>query len=274
MAVIADSRPPVPNRRAFHVINLSLPKTGSASLARVFGNYRSIHEMAHIDSVDTLLDWREDRLCDAQLDSYLLSRDARARPELDCATFLHLAADRLPGLFPEARFAVVIRPCADWAASFLGMMLEAFGVGGWGGNLPDVWVRRYGRHVSPSLADLDLRSRFDVAVAGPSLAWELADYWGRRTLATLAAAPPSRTLVLGTTFLDEALESLSNLAGVPADSLYRNVHLNRGSAAADARALLRDVALKQSADRWQPQVTPAVERSAAMVDPRTLEALR
>lgn len=250
--------------RAFHIINLSLPKTGSASLARIFGKYRSFHELAHVESVDFLLDRLAGSRSDQELDAYLLARDAAVRPEFDSATFLHLAVDRLPRIFPEARFIIAIRPCDDWAASFLGMMLEAFGPGGWGGALPAGWVDRYAGHVSQTLAGLDLKSRFAVAASGRSLAAELAEYWGRRTLDTLAAAQSERTLVLDTSALRGSTGSLERFAGVPADSLRSGVHANRGRAAGDARRLLGEAALAEASAKWDPLVEAAVEQSACI----------
>ncbi|MEM8618691.1 MAG: hypothetical protein AAGF73_03125 [Actinomycetota bacterium] len=95
--------------RAFHLVNLNLPKSGSTSISQMFPSRRSVHEFDHHRAMEVLLD-RLDGAPSGELDRYLLERDARATPEVDSTTFLHLAADSMPTLFPSARFVIALRP--------------------------------------------------------------------------------------------------------------------------------------------------------------------
>ena len=244
--------------RALHLINLSLPKTGSATLARMFDRHRSVHELWYGRSVDALLDREEGSRTDDDLDDFLLTRDQAARPEVDAATFLHLAGDRLPELFPDARFLIVLRPCVEWAASFLGMLMEVFGPGGWGTALADDWVARYAAHVAPSLPGTDLGSRLAITAARGPVAAELAEYWGRRTTTTLSLAPTDRTLVITVDALSGAGGALSAHTGVDVDTIRTGVWSSRGRMAVDARRLLGD-ALPEAASAHQEQVVAAVD---------------
>lgn len=228
----------------------------------MFRSYRSTHELWHTQSVAALLDREAGRLSDEGVDAFLLARDRSHDPEVDAATSLHLAAHRIPHLFPYARFVIVVRPCAPWAASFLGMLMDAFGPGGWGSGLPRRWVERYAAHVAPTLPQVDLASRLAIVAARHELAGELADYWRQRTVATLSEAPPHRTLVVDVGALASAGGELSALVDVPVSTVGADVRLNRGRMTEDALRLLGDE-LTDAAAASRMQVMAAIDDARA-----------
>ncbi len=254
----------MPTDRSVHVINLSLPKSGSTSLAAMFPSLRTVHEFDHQRAVDALLD-AVDGGPTERLDRYLIDRDREARPNVDSGTFMHLAAHRLPILFPAARFVIVLRQGVDWAASFLGMLIEVKADVERSGPHLRAWVRRYAEHVSPTLARLDLSRRLSVLAAAPALVEELAEYWGAHTIAALRSAPPARTLVIDLASLDAIGEVLAEFAGVPREAVAAGVWANRGGTTGLARNLLSAGQPDAAFGAWTSRVRTALDETGHRV---------
>ena len=89
-----------PAERSFHLINVSLPKCGSAWLTSLFGNFRAAHEFEHERTNTKILNWRNELISDEELVSFIRSRDG-IRLDVDSCTSMHLIAGSLADWFPE-----------------------------------------------------------------------------------------------------------------------------------------------------------------------------
>lgn len=105
----------------FQAYTVGLPKTGSTSLASVFGAFRTRHEWQMLTLVDAGIARGEGRIDDEAF--WAATRDRLVPPvlEMDAATSHHLYADALATRFPHARFVHVIRDARSWANSMLDM---------------------------------------------------------------------------------------------------------------------------------------------------------
>lgn len=245
--------------RSFHIINLSLPKTGTTSIRGIFSRYVSTRgEFMYQESVDKLLDWREGLIDGATLDKFLIERDSINKPHVDSVTFLFLAHNRVINLFPKAKFLLCVRDGEQWIVSFVNMLFDYFGPNQKGRNLNQSWVERYGKVMAPgftreAFSDLErLKER-----VGPLLP-DLAAFWGQTTLQTLRRlkqVPEDRRLILRTKDLSYSLDKLAKFAGVPIDSLdMKKTHLYKGKKPSQIRKLLGAENTAKAVKPWQEQI--------------------
>src|SRR5262245_15206735 len=92
-------------RRRIHLINVSLPKTGSTSIVGLFArNFRASHEFLLEEATAAIRAYRDGLLDESALRRVLRDRDAAGGLEIDSATFNHAYARILVTEFPDARF--------------------------------------------------------------------------------------------------------------------------------------------------------------------------
>lgn len=253
--------PPPPDNsreRPFHIINLSLPKTGTGSIAGLFDRHKSADEFMYIEAVEKILDWREGLIDGATLDRFLLERDAAKKFQVDSASFLALADDRVIPLFPKAKFLLSVRDGEEWIVSFTGMMVDFYGPNQRGKKLSKSWATRYGKAMAPGFT---LEAFSDPARLGERvgpLLQDLASFWGRTTLETLQRlrqVPKDRRLVLHTKDLSHSLDRLAEFAGVPVESLNgEKTHRNKGKNLSQIRESLGREAIAEAVKPWQEKI--------------------
>jgi len=111
--------------RRFHVFGVGLPKSGTHSIARLFGiRYRSDHEPRAPMTNVMLVRWIEGSLTDGAFADFLRARDVRLNLEMEANHPLHHCTPLLVDLFPEARFILTIRDCYSWPNSEINQQLE------------------------------------------------------------------------------------------------------------------------------------------------------
>ena len=240
--------------RPFHIINLSLPRTGTTSIAGLFDEFNAVHEFMVVETVSQLVAWHSDRLSDEELDEFLIARDEANPLDVDSASFFYLAQERLFELFPDAMYLFSVRDGVSWFVSFIRLIVEeskddpAF----------NAWMDEYGQIFSPLFRieyftePVDLRQ--DV---GPMIT-DFADFWGgwtTRTLENLMAMPPEKRLVLRTSDISDTLDSLAEFAGISVSDLnLDNQHLNRGGDRIDVLGRLGEKRVKAAFLPWQEKV--------------------
>jgi hypothetical protein len=254
---------PSPNiPRRFHIINLSLPKTGTASMAGIFSGYRAGEEFQHKEAVDHILDWRQGLIDGPALDAFLLARDKASQLEFDSTSFLGMASERVIPLFPNDKFVLCVRDGRDWIVSFVGMLLEYYGPNPKKAPVSREWSTRYGKTMAPAF---DLGAFADPARVGERVrSWlpDFAAFWGRTTLDNLKRMkelPKGRRLVLKTQDISQSLEKIAAFAGVPAASLKaEKSHRNKGAEVATIRDALGVEAVAAAVKPWQEKVDAAL----------------
>ena len=208
----------------FQAYVVGLPKTGSTSMATLFGNYRTGHEWQLIDLVDLAMARHRGEIDD---EAFLKAAGRRLVPpslEMDSATSHCLYADLLARTFPHAVFMHTVRDVRSWVSSLLDMLLckrigrKIAGLAYTRVEIEYISLRTEGTY------DVDRDDREDDRVA---LA-PMMRYWASHIREMAAVLPPDRSLRLRTRDIASRLPQIAALAGVPASTLRADLsHSNR-----------------------------------------------
>lgn len=253
------SHPAAYGKRAFQIINLSLPRTGSTSIAGIFDHLGSSHEFMMEQTVMKVLDWREGKLSTEALDEFLRERDQTNEAQVDSTTFLHLAQDRLFALFPNAQYMISVRDGEGWFVSYVDLLV-AFaqkdpsaakeGMG--------IWAERYGRLMSPSFRGEDFAHPETLGKHLEPALPDYAAYWGHWTVYTLEnlkKLPKERRLIIRTKNISQSLDKMASFAGVPVSSLnHERTHLNKRRKVVDVMQIVDAQKLHAAFQPWQAKV--------------------
>jgi hypothetical protein len=239
-----------------HLYVVGLGKTGTTSLAAVFGAYRSGHEVDATRMKRVAARARAGELEPDRARAELRRRDRRFRLEVDSAHFLTPFVPQLAELYPRARFVVLIRDCFSWVDSVLEQWariavrqpdslrqrLELTGVS----DVPDIvksWM----------LVEQQLRSGRATAALSASL----LRTWATTNTRLLAAVPDGRALVLRTDDIDTAGARLAEFCQVDPSTLRSGERRNVAPFRAGVVGAVPAEVASREADRW---CAPLMER--------------
>lgn len=175
------------------LINLSLPKTGSTSLAGAFPPGLSTHEGFHEHTVVSILNYLERKSTQADLLHFLRRRQKLLGTPADIATFLHWIPVELLELWPNAKFLHVFRHPCQWACSYLGMLHNISSSLTKRTSLCNIsWFERYGRCQSSLLSVANLNQTFSSARETRDLIEDLINFWYERHQTVCLAIPEEK----------------------------------------------------------------------------------
>ena len=206
--------------RRLRVYGTGHGKSGTTSLARMFGMYRAAHEVdaRRILPVATAIVDGELAADAARVKVALRRRSRRFHLEVDSAAFLMPCTEALVGLFTDAKFVLLIRDCFSWLDSRVEWDLrhppEAVAIFA---PLRTALYRRFGDEFAPEEAALEAAGVRPITAYLPS--WT---EWNQEVLRTV---PADRLLVVRTEDLDHSAATLAAFADVPAATV-RPAHAN------------------------------------------------
>jgi hypothetical protein len=227
----------------FQAYVVGLPKTGSTSLATIFGRYRSGHEWDLMDLVETGLARQRGDLTD---DGFWRATGRRLDPpslEMDSTTSHYLYADLLAERYPRAVFVHSVRDVGGWASSVLDMVLRKR-LARRRLEIPySRWESQYLAQMTEGRYDLDPASvENDSASLAP-----LVRYWAAHMARMPRVLPADRTVVVRTKDIPQRLDDLAALVGVPVETLRDDLaHANRAPLTFDRFALFADDEVEQA----------------------------
>jgi hypothetical protein len=204
-------RSPPPPRR-LHVYGIGTGKSGTHSLANLFGSYRSAHEPDAKRMIDAILRASGDTCAVDKLDAFLLRRDKKLSLEVDSSALNYHFVTHLVRLFPTARFILSIRDCYTWVDSLINHQLAR----------PDLATRRW-------KAMRELRFRRGSSVH-PKEERALAErnlytldgylgYWNEHNQRVLDRVPSDRLLVVRTGEISRSIDVLACFTNVAPETL-------------------------------------------------------
>lgn len=209
-AALRRVRPPW-FRRRFFGIALGAGKTGSHSLAALFGRYRADHEAMPKRSVDAVVRRARGEDSDEATARFLRWRDRFLCLEMEASPFLRHFADLLPRLFPQARFVLLVREPRSWLDSRFNHRLAR--------PAAQYWLRL--AEVNwPAGSVWPEEERCLQEMGLPSLDSLLGD-WVRSVERVERAIPPDRLLTVRTHEIGGRLEEIAAHFGIPPSSLVR-----------------------------------------------------
>ena len=218
--------------RRVHLIGCGMPKSGTTSIATMLAPVlRAQHEFEMDQAAQVRLLEQSGEMTRSEVSAYLVDRDRRCNAEVDSTSFLWTWSDRLPELFPDARFVATVRSPRDWCRSLAGMLLTM-------SDVPEAH-RDWGR----ATVNRDLGSR----PLGDAQAFLRAamDHW-RQSARAISMLPVDRTWWCRTEDLSVRADDLARWARVHPDWL-RRVPANRAVTPLDGvRAVLTDERVEEA----------------------------
>jgi hypothetical protein len=209
----ADETVSRPRFRRFRAYNVGLAKTGTASIAGIFANYRSLHEFLFVETVQAVTDRDREAMSEEDFRKFIHWRDGLARLDVDSSSFNCYYVDVLAREFSDAKFIFVIRDCLSWLDSMLNMVLYI------GQEMPD-WMLEYVRRFLGPGYQRDLADRpTDLRQLLPGMIDAGFCYWSTINRFVLHALPADRSLILRTRELSRSLPTLAAFVGVPPETL-------------------------------------------------------
>jgi hypothetical protein len=208
----------IPNRlrrRPFRLYGIGLPRTGTTTLAEMFGGYRAAHEF-QVQTMGPLAAAVVRGEADARTVKRALRQRDRMNLTVDSAHFLSTFVDQ-PAMRSDARFVLTLREPRAWVRSLIEREI------------------RY-----PTVAPY--WEEFREAVYGPAggfpaeeavlveagVRWPLTPRlrrWTRTTDHVVATVPAERLLIVHTEDLDRSVDRLAGFVGVDPATI-RSAHAN------------------------------------------------
>jgi len=210
-----------PRARRFHAYCIGTSKSGTHSVADVFGRYyRVAHEPEYEQVIDMILAASSGALSQSQLAKFVKSRDSRLRLELECSHPLFHLLDTLLGEFGQARFVLTIRDCYSWLDSQINSQLSYIEGKHWQ-NFGDLkYSGETGRHPKEE----QVFARFGLYTLDGYLAG-----WASHNTKVLTTVPGARLLVVRTQDIAKDVPKLADFLGVPVKHLdTAGVHTFKG----------------------------------------------
>jgi hypothetical protein len=201
-------RPPA---RRFHAYCVGTPKSGTHSIAKIFGGgYRAAHEAAYEDVIGMISAAADGSAGRDQLADFIRSRDLSLNLEMEASHLLVYFLDILLAEFEEARFILTIRDCYSWLDSQINNQLAYIEADHW----KDFGELKYRHEALLHPKEERVLAEFGLyTLDGYLSAW--ADH-NRQVLTTV---PPHKLLVVRTREISRDLQKIADFIGVPADSL-------------------------------------------------------
>ena len=206
----------------FLVFGMGMAKTGSTSIAALFGDFRAGHEFMMRESCTSLVAWLRGSISTTEMRRFLRHRSTVGRLEVDSATFHWAYATELVREFPHAKYIVTYRHWYSWLDSVLDMLMTSCR------ELPD-WFYDYGRLATGvPFRRSDFRNRRRALDAVQSNLEQLLEHWNHVNRRLLQALPRDRRLLLDTCSIGERIPEIARLAGVEPNRMRSDSsHSNR-----------------------------------------------
>ncbi len=194
---------------SFEAYNVGIGKTGTLSIAAIFGNYRSRHQFLLIETFEMIRKFEQNEKSKKELCDFIVERDRSGCLEMDSSGHHYFYLKILVDEFPEAKFIFVIRDCYSWFDSVINML-----------HLPN------GGFGSPGAFDFDRLK--PVCRDKERLLRELPDhidgpleFWASANRKALDNLPPDRSLIVRTNEISDRLDTMADFIGVPVETLIR-----------------------------------------------------
>jgi hypothetical protein len=218
--------------RHIHVYGVGAPKTGTSSVAHLFGAYRSKHE-AHPEWTVNLIKRLESEPDNPQTHQVLKKREEKDRLECESAYYLINFVGHLATLYSNAKFICTVREPRSWLRSIIDQCI----------NNPREQLERPWR----MLRDLSFGAppeRYDAKeMVLDSYNLHSVDqylsYWAAHNRKLLDVVPVNRRLFIRTAFLSQAEKQIADFVGVPITRLQ--TERNHANKAPEKHNLLDEV---------------------------------
>lgn len=200
---------PLLRPRRIHAYNLGAGRTGTTTIARIFGDsFRSVHEPMSEETIGLLEQYWRDGTSEEEVRQALRGRDRKHRFEFESSPYLGPFAKHLADLFPEAKFVLTMRCPRDWLRSAIDKCINSPR-----GELAEHYVALrdlcFGHPPDQYREEEQVLASYNLH----SLSGYLR-YWAWHNQTVLEHIPEKRLLVIRTSALDKSLSRLAAFVGV------------------------------------------------------------
>ena len=207
--------------RRFHVYGVGLPKSGTVSLAGLFGNYRSCHEFHQWETHQTIIRYNSGTISREQFRGFLKERELLGGLlEMDAAHFNRHYIDILQDEFPEAKFICLIRDCYSWVNSFVNYFVVSEREAIQSKELPNGMPFDIPRGAIEAKNELvnNFHKYIDVPLS----------FWSSSYRDMVEKLPPGRSLIIRTHEISQKVDDIAHFVGIPPNKLVKEqYHLNK-----------------------------------------------
>jgi hypothetical protein len=203
-------RPHVRPRR-FHLFGIGLPKTGTHSLAAIFGRYRSWHEPLIERFMHIIMQRASGTLSDEAARTLIRRLDRRMWLEVNASYVNYLMLDLLLAEYPNAKFVMTIRDCYSWLDSMFNQLL---------GRNHSEFATRFHQWLGESFAPGSHQDG-DRALAQRGF-WPLDLWlksWSEHVSRVQELVPGNRLLIVRTQDLQRDIPRLAEFVGIAPETL-------------------------------------------------------
>ena len=232
-----------PRARRFHAYCIGTSKSGTHSLAEVFGKRsRVAHEPEHEQLIDMILDASSGVTSESQIAKFVRSRDSRLHLELECSHPLFHLLDVLLGEFPEAKFILTIRDCYSWLDSQINTQLSYLESTHWQNFGDFKYSGETGRHPNEE----QVLAQFGLYTLDGYLG-----AWAAHNEKVLTTVSRDRLLVVRTQDIGKDAPKLAEFLGVPPNQLDTGaVHSFKGGKKFNLLANLDEQYLDEKVNKY------------------------
>jgi hypothetical protein len=210
---------PMIRPRRIHVYGVGAPKTGTLSIARLFGYYRTMHEACPKVMVRLLKAQRGQHVTDEQIRTRLKELD-HDRLECESAYYLAHVSSYLAELYPDALFIVTVRDPLPWLHSIINQCINN--------------SRATMRQEYKALRDYCFGPIPDSYPSQQQILKEhglhglqgYLSYWATHYRTFCDQLPAKRTLFLKTEAISQSTSRIASFVGVPMSSLCQEKFLS------------------------------------------------
>jgi len=200
----------------FKIYSVGVGKTGTLSIAGIFGNYRSQHQFVIHETLMVIKQFEKNEITYPEFRDFILKRDRLGGLQLDSSGHNFFYMDILADALPSAKFLFVIRDCYSWLDSVVNMLhLPHSGFGS----------PKFEFEILESICKDEKKLRRNLCryIDVPLGFWA----WANRMI--VEKLPPSRSLIIRSHEISQSLDKLAHFAGVPVGSLIAaRRHANKG----------------------------------------------
>ncbi|MBF8277453.1 MAG: hypothetical protein HW390_2526 [Candidatus Brocadiaceae bacterium] len=207
--------------RRFHVYGVGLPKSGTVSLAGLFGNYRSCHEFHQWETHQMIIRYNSGTISREQFRGFLKERELLGGlPEMDAAHFNRHYIDILQEEFPEAKFICLIRDCYSWVNSFVNYFVVPEREAIQSKELPNGMPFDIPRGAMEAKNELvrNFHKYIDVPLS----------FWSSSYRDMIEKLPPGRSMIIRTHEISQKVDDIAHFVGIQPNRLVKEQsHLNK-----------------------------------------------
>jgi len=212
------------------IYNLGIEKTGTTSIAGIFGNYNSVHEYSFSETIHKIYDWKNNIINRNDFVDYINNREERRKlPVVDSSSFNHYYADILLEKFSDAKFILTIRNIESWFASDINMIYNYYA------GFQNSWRKKYFNirtdskyNIFPKLSKKsEIKNHLTQILLNTDMIKDFLRYYYDSNLKIVNLIPSNKLLIINTNNISSSMKEISSFCEIPeSELLIKNSNRN------------------------------------------------